>query len=454
MGHQVDMGLFLDEYPWWELGTPHWSMILHEMFLYATNWGWKEVEHMVCQGHQGSVMGQGPQVGPSTMELVGYRMSCKDIWDIYQSVFLLWRLPGLPCCGNEQRKKMIQDICSSLIDRMQRHGYSTTTTEGMEQEEEQWPRLNRWEPYEEALRAAHQKALDTAKGLQNDIERLSQINRGRSQAWSQTHFRNRSRSCSRTQSQSHSQNSPQSRQPQSPEGPPPRRRVIFREPVAESSLERNVEDHMMEPPVSNVETWLEWQAEQLGTPAWWPHLKAIPGVKDPQKHACKIRASFYIPKVRMRASLDQQYTMPPTPKCLSRNAFIPDALSYQDIHQQPTLLMIAYTRGLQYWPEKFNPPRSPDLHPLVGSIVELREAMWELLTFNHWDVVQGLGAIHLGSMSQWPQTTLPNMYWDHLLKDKILWKPPLPPLHLLLRKTWLNVPPCHLEQKEKIDTCL
>ena len=54
---------------------------------------------------------------------------------------------------------------------------------------------------------------------------------------------------------------------------------------------------MIEPPVSNVETWVEWQAEQLSTPAWWPDLKAIPGVKDLQKLACKIRASFYIPKL-------------------------------------------------------------------------------------------------------------------------------------------------------------
>ena len=90
---------------------------------------------------------------------------------------------------------------------------------------------------------------------------------------------------------------------------------------------------MMEPPVSNMETWLEWQAEQLGTPAWWADLKAIPGIKNPWKLAHKIRASFYIPEVRMRASLDQQYTMPPAPKCLSRNAFIPDELPYQDVHQ-------------------------------------------------------------------------------------------------------------------------
>ena len=27
--------MFLDEYPQWELGTPHWTVILHKMFLHA-----------------------------------------------------------------------------------------------------------------------------------------------------------------------------------------------------------------------------------------------------------------------------------------------------------------------------------------------------------------------------------------------------------------------------------
>ena len=310
---QIDIGLLLNEYPQWELGTPHWSVILHEMFLHAIDRGWKEAECMVCWGCQGSTMGPDPQAGLSAMELVGYLTSHKEIWDIYQSVFLLWRLPGLPSCGNEQRKKMIQDIHSSLEDPMQRHGYPAITTEGAEQEEEQQPRLNRQEPYEEAPRVAHQRTLDTTKALQSDIERLNWRSRGRSWTRSQTHSRSSSRShsrstsrsCSRAWSQSHPQNSSQSRQWWSPEGPPPRRRVTFREPVAELSLGRNVEDHMAEPSVSDMETWLEWQAEQLGTPAWWPELKAILEVKDLQKLACKIRASFYIPKVRMRASPKQ-----------------------------------------------------------------------------------------------------------------------------------------------------
>ena len=33
---QVDVELFLNEYPWWGLGTPHQSVVLHEMFLHAT----------------------------------------------------------------------------------------------------------------------------------------------------------------------------------------------------------------------------------------------------------------------------------------------------------------------------------------------------------------------------------------------------------------------------------
>ena len=32
---RIDIKLFLNEYPRWELGAPHWSVILHGMFLHA-----------------------------------------------------------------------------------------------------------------------------------------------------------------------------------------------------------------------------------------------------------------------------------------------------------------------------------------------------------------------------------------------------------------------------------
>ena len=117
---QINVRHFLDEYPQWELGTPHQSVILHKMFLHAANRGQKEAEHMVCQGCQGCVTGPDPGAVQSAMELVGYRTSRKEIWDIYQSVYLLWRLLGIASCGEQIRKRTIRDILSFLKDWMQR----------------------------------------------------------------------------------------------------------------------------------------------------------------------------------------------------------------------------------------------------------------------------------------------------------------------------------------------
>ena len=159
--------------------------------------------------------------------------------------------------------------------------------------------------------------------------------------------------------------------------------MTFREPEVELDPEGGAENYPPEPPILDVETWLDWQDQQLSTPTWWVKLEAIPGVKDLQKLACKIQASFSIPEIRMRAIPGQGYTALPAPKCLDRNVFLPDDLSYQDIWQQPVLLMIAYVRGLHYWAEKHNPPESPEFHPLAGGVVELREAVREYVTFTN-----------------------------------------------------------------------
>ena len=45
---QEDLELFMNEYPRWELGTPHWLVVLHEMFLHTAKQGWKEAECMFC----------------------------------------------------------------------------------------------------------------------------------------------------------------------------------------------------------------------------------------------------------------------------------------------------------------------------------------------------------------------------------------------------------------------
>ena len=169
----------------------------------------------------------------------------------------------------------------------------------------------------------------------------------------------------------------------SPDGPPSGRRVTFRNPEAELSSKRDAKDYSTEPSVSDMETWLEWQAKQLGIPAWWMELQAILGIRDPWKLAWKIRASFYIPEVRIRILLEPEYTATPAPRSLDRNAFLPDDLSYQDVWQKLALLMMVYARSLQYWAEKQSLPRSQNLCPLAESVVEFQEAVKEYVTLNY-----------------------------------------------------------------------
>ena len=83
---RIDIGLFFNEYPRGVLGTPHWSVILHEMFLHAAGRGQKEAG---CMVHWGSTSESDPKAGHSAIELVGYQIFHKEIQDIYQSVYLL-----------------------------------------------------------------------------------------------------------------------------------------------------------------------------------------------------------------------------------------------------------------------------------------------------------------------------------------------------------------------------
>ena len=74
----------------------------------------------------------------STMELVGYHASQKEIRDIYQSIYLLQRALGLPSCGDILKRIAVQDILSSLKGWLHRHGHSTTARDLEFQEEEQF----------------------------------------------------------------------------------------------------------------------------------------------------------------------------------------------------------------------------------------------------------------------------------------------------------------------------
>ena len=120
----------------WE--SLNWSVILHEMFLHAAEWGHKEAERLICQRCHGSASEPNLESDHSAMELVGYQTSCKEIHDIYHSVYLLRRPPGLPPCEDQQRRREICNVLSSLMSQLDQHGYPATTGEGQESKEE-WP---------------------------------------------------------------------------------------------------------------------------------------------------------------------------------------------------------------------------------------------------------------------------------------------------------------------------
>ena len=140
-------------------------------------------------------------------------------------------------------------------------------------------------------------------------------------------------------------------------------------------------------------------------PYWWMELTAIPEVEDPWKLAWKIHTSFSIRTVRNKVNQGQGYTVPPAPTFLTWSVFLPEELSYQDMQQQPFLLTVAYAQGLQYWAERLNPPADPDFCPLLRSVLVLKERVKEHVIFPRQDVIQGLGRIDPGTMSQWPQPT-------------------------------------------------
>ena len=133
------------------------------MFLHAAKWRQKEAERLICQGCQGSTSGPNLEAGWSAMELVEYHTSCKEIWDIYHSVYLLRRSLGLLPCGAQQRGRAIHNILSSLTSWLHQWVYPAATGDAWGYRDEWLPRLSRRELYEEALKAACQRVLKLLK---------------------------------------------------------------------------------------------------------------------------------------------------------------------------------------------------------------------------------------------------------------------------------------------------
>ena len=71
------------------------------------------------RGCRGSVKEPDPEVGQSALQLIGYHTSRVEVRDVYHSVYLLNRAPGFPSCRAAQQRMAIQEILSSLRERLQ-----------------------------------------------------------------------------------------------------------------------------------------------------------------------------------------------------------------------------------------------------------------------------------------------------------------------------------------------
>ena len=133
-------------------------------------------------GHQGSVREPNSEVDQSTLHLIGYHTSRKELRDVYHSVYLLNRAPGFPSCGEVKRRRAIQEILSSLQDRLQRQTSPTEARDAPGNERESAPP----QMYEAALQVAHEKVVETTTTLQSNLNRLDNELRGWPWAHSQS----------------------------------------------------------------------------------------------------------------------------------------------------------------------------------------------------------------------------------------------------------------------------
>ena len=157
----VESDLFLDEYPQWDLGSPHWSVILHEMFLYAESQEQKEMECMCHRGRQSQVREPNPEEDQSALHLIGYHTSQKELRDVYYSVYLLNRALGSPSCGEVKWKRAIQEILSLLQERLWRWTSSANAKDVPENKMGLAP----LPMYEAALQDVCCKVVETAASL-------------------------------------------------------------------------------------------------------------------------------------------------------------------------------------------------------------------------------------------------------------------------------------------------
>ena len=149
--------------------------------------------------------------------------------------------------------------------------------------------------------------------------------------------------------------------------------------------EENMKMPSPEPPIGELQRWVTWKAGTYETPGWWQELTAVPGVDDHKKLACKVWASFCLPRrVSKLCKVKNDHQALPALPCLHWKNFLPppdSIFACQDIWEIQWEKTVAYACALQFWVEKVNLPTEGEPHLLVGRMIELWKEMECYLSF-------------------------------------------------------------------------
>ena len=318
----MDVKLFLGIQDQWAEDSPHCMVILYDMFRHAAAEGQKEVEWIICWGHQQNMPQLNPEAGIPAIQLVGLETTKEELLELYLEVYKLHRLPGSP----PVELAICKEVLSSLPDHQRCEEEKTPVAtawpcpEGSHSSRSGFPHRGRKDDSVERSLAmvceAHQKELAMVATLEEEIERLS---------------------CTRNHSQSRARSKSRDHQWQSREGWKKRHcQVQFEDQPAPShsaepktqlgeegsngrgsdleelpelkptvaSFLRGLpetsedEDKMMplEPTVLEFSQWVPWKAKRCETPEWWTKLSTVPGIEDCRKLAREVWASLGLPQ--------------------------------------------------------------------------------------------------------------------------------------------------------------
>ena len=182
--------LFLDEIPRWESGSPHCPYLLQRMFTQAENAGQREYNCVRWRGCPQSVLEHDASQETFAVELVGYRTTCEEFFNLYQEVYQLKRTIGLVPGDEEVADWIHQEVLNSLKECIQHRqspaqpeeplghrSRKSAQAEFHSRKKVTWDHFDHYwdrqeESWEEALRVArdaHHQALVVATLLEGHI---------------------------------------------------------------------------------------------------------------------------------------------------------------------------------------------------------------------------------------------------------------------------------------------